>query len=102
MTLSRDMQSFILALVVVIGGGLLLRFPPPNVVNDTAQFTVLFGAVSGAIGTVLGFFYANRSATSAVETSTRATNALSSSNGTTVTAERATVTGSPVNMVEPK
>ena len=48
-------QTFILSLVVLIGGGLIIRFPPPDV--DPA---ILIPFVTGAIGTVLGFVFSGR------------------------------------------
>lgn len=51
-------QTFILSLVVLIGGGLLIRFPPPSV--DPA---ILIPFVTGAIGTVLGYVFSGRAAT---------------------------------------
>lgn len=51
-------QTFILSVIVIIGGGLLIRFPPPSV--DPA---ILIPFVTGAIGTVLGYVFSGRSAT---------------------------------------
>lgn len=65
-------QSFIIALVVIIGGGLLIRFPPVNV--DPA---ILIPFATGSIGTVLGFVFggrASRETAAAIAATTAAAN----------------------------
>ena len=57
--IDSDTRLFILALVVVIGGGYALVWAP-NVAGDVKIF------IGGAIGTVLTFFFGRSVATQAV------------------------------------
>jgi hypothetical protein len=52
--------TYTIALVVLVGGGMLVRFPPPGLSPE-----VLLTALAGYIGTVLGFVFGERSATAA-------------------------------------
>lgn len=59
--MTRDTQLFILALVVVIGGGYVLVFAPV-----TAEIESVRLAVAGFIGTVLTFFFGRSVASEAI------------------------------------
>lgn len=62
---SSDWQTFILALVVLIGGGYALVFGGPNVSGDVRL------AVAGYIGSVIVYFFGRNIATNAAANMTR-------------------------------
>jgi hypothetical protein len=86
---TRDTQSFWLAVIVLVGSGLLLRFPPPGV-----DFTVMVAFIGPIAGGVVQHYFSQRTATTTTENIARAA-------PTTVVTENTEVTGSPVN-VEPQ
>ena len=58
--LARTILTYLIALVVIIGGGLLLVIPTQLDSNALLPF------LTGAIGTVLGYVFGERTASSAV------------------------------------